>query len=335
MLTLAFSALLFAILFSGFFSGAEIAFFSLSEARVASLIKQNRRNAKLVAKLKSNPDKLLTTILIGNNLVNIGSSSIVTYALTDVFGSNGVGIATGVMTFAILTFGEIMPKTIASRYAQFIALRSARTLLLLEIMLFPMVWFFEQFSKLPRLVLKGGGGHNTITDEDVTSMAAIGYNQGQLLDYERDAITNILKLNDTHMSKIMTPKRDVTMVLETLTLAEVVKTVRTERYSRVPLYSAKSNQITSFIFLKDILGYPRESWSTITASQIARKPLIAQENDLVHNVYKKLLKNRTHMVIVTNSRRQVVGIATLEDVIEEVLGEIYDETDPTHTVSNH
>jgi putative hemolysin len=327
MLTIIVLAILFAIIFSGFFSGAEIAFFSLSQSRIASLIKQGRLNAELVAKLKSNPDRLLTTILIGNNLVNIGSSAIVTYAMTELYGSSGVGIATGVMTFTILTFGEIIPKTIASRYAQFIALTLAKPLFIIEIVIFPVVWIFEKFGKLPRLILKGGGSHNRITDEDVSSMASIGFNQGGLLEYERDVITNILTLNDTTMGKIMTPKEKVTIIEENLTLDAVVQTVRTTSYSRIPMYSEITHDVTGFLFLKDILQYPRVSWSDITAKKLARKPLIANDTDLVHHIFQKLLNKKTHMVIVYNKNKKFVGIATLEDIIEEVLGEIYDETD--------
>lgn len=326
MLILALISIVFAILFSGFFSGAEIAFFSLSEARIQSLLRQKKKGIRLVAKLKDTPDRLLTTILIGNNLVNIGSSALVTYAFTQALGSTGVGLATGVMTLAILTFGEILPKTIATRYAEQIALRSARLLWVLQVAMWPVVWFFEQFSKLPRFLLKGVSQQN-ITDEDVASMASISYSQGELLDYERDTITNILTLNDTPVSKIMTPKSKMLMVDGLLDLAEVVRLVNTEHYSRIPLYDAKEDRITGFLFLKDVLSYKRSQWSNITAQEIARKPLEALDTDLAHTIYRSLLKNRTHLFVVYNKKGELVGMATLEDVIEEVLGEIYDETD--------
>jgi len=235
-----------AICLSAFFSGAEIAFFSLSDMKVQSLIKHGRKNAKLIAQLKSNPDRLLTTILIGNNLVNIGSSAVVTYSMTELLGSQGVGLATGIMTLAILTFGEIIPKTIATRYASHIALRSARLLYTIQILLFPFVYLFEQFSKLPRLLLKDDVSHNKITDTDVASMATISYDQGGLLEYERDAITNILTLNDTQVNKIMTPKSQMIMVKPTDTLADIVKTVRSEHYSRIPVYDATNDTVMGY-----------------------------------------------------------------------------------------
>jgi putative hemolysin len=327
MLTLALVSIIFAVLFSGFFSGAEIAFFSLSEARMQSLLRQKRKGVNLAVKLKANPDRLLTTILIGNNLVNIGASALVTYAFTQAMGSSGVGLATGIMTLTILTFGEILPKTIATRYAEQIALRSARLLWTLQVALWPVVWFFEQFSKLPRLLLKGGSSRQNITDEDVASMASISYKQGELLDYERDAITNILTLNDTPVSKIMTPKSKMLMIDGSLDLAEVVRLVNNEHYSRIPLYDVKEDRVTGFLFLKDVLNYKRSQWSKITAQEISRKPLEALDTDLAHTLYRSLLKNRTHLFVIYNKKGELVGMATLEDVIEEVLGEIYDETD--------
>lgn len=327
MLTLPFLVVFFSVLFSGFFSGVEIAYFSLDQIKIKSLVKQKKRNAQLVASLKKNPDRLLTTILIGNNLVNIGASALLTYLMTELYGSQGVAIATGVMTFAILTFGEIVPKSIATRYAPFIALRSARLLFLLQIILFPFVWIFEQFSKIPRFFLKGGGQHYKITDDDVASMAAISYDQGELLDYERDAITNVLTLNDTQLKQIMTPIQSVVSTLEDTTLDEVVKTLRSTHFSRIPVYSSDLKTIKSFIFLKDILYQQRSAWSSMTAKEIARPALQAKDTDLVHIVYKKLLHNRTHLVVVIGRSNRVVGIVTLEDIIEEVLGEIYDETD--------
>lgn len=327
MLTVPLLVVLFSVIFSGFFSGAEIAYFSLDQIKVKSLVKRGKKNAKLVAKLKANPDRLLTTILIGNNLVNIGSSALLTYLMTELYGSTGVGIATGVMTFMILTFGEIVPKSIATRYAAAIALRSAKLLFALQIAMFPAVWLFEQFSKIPRIFLKGGNTHAKITDDDVASMAAISYNQGELLDYERDAITNVLTLNDTHLSKIMTPMKQVVAVLSNTPIDEVVKTLRTNHFSRIPIFESDGKTIKSFIFLKDILYFPRNEWQNKKAGEISRPALRANDTDLVHNVYQKLLEKRTHMVIVHNVKKQVVGIVTLEDIIEEVLGEIYDETD--------
>ncbi len=326
MLSLALVIIIISIFLSGFFSGAEIAFFSLSQARVQSMLRQKKRGAKLVAQLKTNPDRLLTTILIGNNLVNIGASASVTYLMTEALGSIGVGLATGVMTLAILIFGEILPKTIATRYAEAIALRLAYPLYLLQTALFPVVIIFEYLSKLPRLLLKSPSQQN-ITDEDVVSMASISYSQGELLDYERDTITNVLALNDTPVHKIMTPRSEMVMVEGDQDLVEVVRQVNVERFSRVPIYNPHTDRVTGFLFLKDILNYPRSRWAEITANQIARKPLEALDTDLAHTLYQSLLKNRTHLFVIYNKQGKLVGMATLEDVIEEVLGEIYDETD--------
>ncbi len=317
-----------AVFFSGFFSASEIAYFSLTEVKLKSLVKKNIKNSQYIAKLKSNPERLLTTILIYNNLVNIGTSSVVTYIMTNLFGSTGIGIATGSLTLIFLVFGDIVPKSIATRYSIQIALRSARILYYLQLSILPIVWFFEQISKAPRYILRNKQDGSQITDEDVVSMASISFNQGEILEYERDVITNILNLDDTQVKKVMTPKSQMQMVSSDLTLAEIVKTVNKQHYSRIPIYHYETNEMIGFIFLRDILYQPKTKWTILTAMDILRPPLVAHETDLLHDVYNMLIKNSTHLIIVKNKNEDLVGMVTLEDIIEEVLGEIYDETDP-------
>ncbi len=321
-------SILIAVLFSGFFSASEIAYFSLSEVKLKTLLKKKIGNAQYVSKLKSNPERLLTTILIYNNLVNIGTSAVVTYAMTQLYGSNGVGLATGLMTLVILIFGDIIPKSLATRYSGQISLKTSKILLLLQTLLFPVIWVFEKISKLPKRFLKKDLEDSQITVDDVVSMATISFDQGEILDYERDIITNVLNLDDTRVKRIMTPKSQMKIVDSELSLFEVVKSVNEQHYSRIPIYKGTKDQIIGFIFLRDILYIPKEEWITLKAKDIARKPLVVKDTDLLDKVYKLLLRNRTHLVIVEDKEKQVVGMLTLEDIIEEVLGEIYDETDP-------
>lgn len=328
MIPLVIISIIVAVLFSGFFSASEIAYFTLSDIKLKTLVRKKIKYADYVKKLKSNPERLLTTILIYNNLVNVGTAAVVTYAMTEIYGSAGVGIATGIMTLVILVFGDIIPKSIATRYSVQITLKTSKIIYILQMALFPVIWFFEQISKLPRLILKSKQLNSQITEEDVVSMASASFDQGEILASERDIITNVLDLDTTRVSEIMTPKRRMRMIESSTTLAETVKNLRKEHFSRVPVYTKIENNVDGFIFLRDILYLPKDQWTVLTAKDIIREPLIAKDTDLLHKAYKLLINSRTHIMIVKNRKNDLVGMVTLEDIIEEVLGEIYDETDP-------
>lgn len=329
MIPLVIIAISVAVLFSGFFSASEIAYFTLTDIKLKTLVRKNAKNSGYAKKLKSNPERLLTTILVYNNLVNIGTASVVTYAMTEVFGSTGIGIATGIMTLLTLVFGDIIPKTIATRYSVQIVLRTAKIMYFLQLAFFPIILAFEQVSKLPRLILKSKQLNSQITAEDVVSMASTSFDQGEIYDYERDIITNVLDLDTTSIRGVMTPLKQMRMVEAKMDLTEIISTVRKAHFSRIPVYRNDINNVVGFIFLRDILYLPKEQWKTLTAMDILREPLRAKDTDKLHKVYRLLLKNRTHLVIVKDSDKKLVGMVTLEDIIEEVLGEIYDETDPT------
>lgn len=328
MIPLVIIAISLAVLFSGFFAASEIAYFTLTDVKLKTLVRKKARNYSYAKKLKSNPERLLTTILVYNDLVNIGTASIVTYAMTELFGSTGVGIATGIMTLVILVFGDIVPKSIATRYSVQIVLRTAKLMYFLQIAFFPIIWIFEQVSKLPRLIMRSKQLNSQITAEDVVSMASTSFDQGEIYDYERDIITNVLDLDTTLIKKIMTPLSKMRMVEANIDLTQIISTVRKAHFSRIPVYKNDINNVVGFIFLRDILYLPKDQWKILTAMDIIREPLKAKETDKLHKVYRLLLKNRTHLVIVKNSDKKLVGMVTLEDIIEEVLGEIYDETDP-------
>jgi len=328
MIPLVIIAISIAVLFSGFFSASEIAYFALTDIKLKTLVRKKVKNSGYAKRLKSNPERLLTTILVYNDLVNIGTASIATFAMTEIFGSTGIGIATGIMTLVTLVFGDIIPKSIATRYSVQIVLRTAKLMYFLQILFFPIILIFEQVSKLPRLIMKSKQLNSQITAEDVVSMASTSFDQGEIYDYERDIITNVLDQNTTSIKRIMTPLSQMRMVESNMDLTQIISTVRKAHFSRIPVYKDNINNVVGFIFLRDILYIPKDQWKTLTAMDITREPLRVKETDKLHKVYRLLLKNRTHLVIVKNSEKKLVGMVTLEDIIEEVLGEIYDETDP-------
>ncbi|MBR9692824.1 DUF21 domain-containing protein, partial [Candidatus Woesearchaeota archaeon] len=192
---------------SGFFSGAEIAMISLSRLQVDRLVKQKKRNAALLEKLKSNPHKLLETILIGNNLVNIGAAALATKLSIDLYGNVGVGIATGVTTFLVLLFGEIIPKSVAVNHRKRISLIIAPILYVLQWILTPIIWFIDGFSSVFTKMF-GEPEPERVTEEEILDVVSAGEQDGSLKKREREMIQNVLEFDDTNVDEIMTPRLD-------------------------------------------------------------------------------------------------------------------------------
>lgn len=318
---------LVSILLSGFFSGTEIAFFSLNEAKIHSLVKKKVKGAKLLEKLKSNPERLLVTILIGNNIVNIGSSSLITSLVTQQYGSQAVGVATGMMIFLVLTFGEIVPKSIATTYSSQIARYTAFPIYLFQITLLPISFLFELISKFTLKIVSRGKKEEESTEEDLLSIAAIGYKKGTLEAHEHKVIRKILKLNDTRVSKVMTSKENMYVINGEDTLNTVIKKIKENHYSRLPVYLENTDNIVGFLITKDIISFPKYKWSELKVKDIMRKVLFVKDNMLLSELYPKLQTEKLHLAIVQDKTNNTVGLITLENIIEELLGEIYDETD--------
>lgn len=314
------------IILSGLFSGSEIAFFSLSDAKIHTLVDQKIKGASYLKKIKLNSDKLLITILIGNNIVNIGSSALATYLATEAFGSQGVGIATGVMTLLILTFGEIVPKSLAAKYAAEVALIMAFPIYVLMYLLTPISIGFEYLLKITNKIL---GSNRTpapvVTEEEVKAMSEIGLKVGVVEDHENEFIQNIFSLNDTKVSEAMTPKKYVHMVSGEKYLSQIIRDVISKHYSRVPVYMGDRNNIIGFLLVKEVLKYPRSNWAKIQVKDVIRKPLYVRDSKILIDLYEKFIAEKIHIAIVKNSKKKVVGLITMEDIIEEVLGEIDDE----------
>lgn len=319
--------ILISVVLSGFFSGAEIAFFSLTEAKVHSLEKDKTRGAALVSKLKANPERLLITILICNNAINIVSASVVTVLVAERIGSNAIGIASGVMTLMILIFGEIVPKSLSARFAVRMARISAYPLSLLQIILSPLIYILESLTKLINRIFKQKNTTAAETEAELTSLAQLGYKHGRVEELEHEVIRNVFTLNDTKVTKAMTKREDIVMVDAEKTINETIKTIKKEKYSRIPIYKNDPDSILGFVMVKDMITVPRDRWTTTTLSQIKHTVVFVRPSTVLSDLFNEFIHKHTHMAIVRNSKKQVLGLITIEDIIEEVLGEIEDETD--------
>ena len=310
------------IFLSAVFSGSEIAMFSLSDHKIRHLMEKNVRGAKLLYSLKHDSHKLLITILIGNNIVNIGAASLATVLALELFGNFGVGIATGVMTFLILIFGEIMPKAFATKNAQTIALLMAPIINFLKYIFYPFVLFFNM---LTRLVIPSNQGTNDVllTEDEVKDMLKISEEQGEIKQQEEEMIQNIFKLDDTLAEQIMTPRPKVFALEKDSRVIDVLDLILEKGYSRIPIYDKELDDIVGIVHTKDLLGNDKQK----KISTFMRPAFFILETKKIDALLYDFKQKQSHLAIVVNEHGTVVGVITIEDLLEEIVGEIYDETD--------
>jgi CBS domain containing-hemolysin-like protein len=321
-----FAVLCVLLLLSGFFSSAETALFSISKAKAIHLAKQTGPTNKLIKKMKADPHRLLTTILIGNNIVNIGASAIATAITIDLFESHAVGIATGVMTFLILIFGEIFPKSIATRNNILIARLVIFPLYWLSILFTPLVIFLNFIPKLTGKIHK----KPIVTEEELMTFVEVVEEEGGIEEEEKALIENIFEFDDTNASEIMTPRADMFVidVNEELKLEEIVKS----GFTRIPVIEGDIDHVVGILNIKDLLMHQATSDEPIDVRKIMRGPYFVPENKKLDNLLQQFKKRKQHMAIIVDEHGGVSGLITLEDALEEIVGEIIDETD---TVEPH
>ncbi|PIW36509.1 MAG: hemolysin [Candidatus Kerfeldbacteria bacterium CG15_BIG_FIL_POST_REV_8_21_14_020_45_12] len=327
--------LIILILLSGFFSGAEIALFSLSSAKVRALVARKSRNAKLLQRVKARPQRLLITILIGNNLVNISASSLATVVAIDKFGNAGVGVATGVMTFLILFLGEITPKSIAQKYAEQLSLRVAPIMRFLMLALSPLVWVMYILTRGVQVITKTDKLTSSVSEEEVRAMVDIGHEEGSLEHGEKEMIQNVFLLNDIAAEDVMTPDEYMVYFNTDTLLREAIAVIEESGFSRFPVRSATGDEVVGVLYIKDVFallakqahaGATDEVYDT-PISQLIKSPFFVPETMHVDDLMKEFQKVRKHIAIVVDEHGKTRGLVTLEDLLEEIVGEIVDETD--------
>jgi CBS domain containing-hemolysin-like protein len=318
--------LLVLLVFSGVFSGSETALVTLSLARVEALVKEGRTGAKALYQLKKDPSRMLTTILIGNNLVNIAASALATVMATREFGSAGPGIAVGVLTLFILVFGEITPKSLATRYSERMSLFIAVPLLIFMRLIYPLVWFFGHFTSwIHRLT--GGKGDPTVTESELIGMLGYGVEEGAIEHNEQKIIERVFAFNDLKVRDVMTPKGKIFSLDKMLTVAEALPVVSQERYSRIPLFEGQNDNFTKVLYLRDLLRASADGQLDKQLGNIGHEPLFVSQYQAIDDLFATLRRRNRLFSIVVDEYGDVRGIVTLEDLLEELVGEIYDESD--------
>ena len=312
---------------SAFFSGLEVALVGVRKSKVVQLLNQGEKGAKALYKLKTNPSWMMSSVNLGNNLVNVGSSALATSLAIRLFGNDGLGIAVGVMTFLILVFGEITPKTYCNANSTKIALRYAPVLLGFSYIFFPVVKFFEIIT---RGVVKITGSSNEpppITEDDIRGVIDQGHAEKALEKDEMDLVHGALKFDDTVVRSVMTPRTKMFTLNSKTILFEALHEINQNGYSRIPIYGSSPDDIVGIVHVRDVLKEFENDNKMKNLEQISRKPVFVSQEKMVSSLLKEMKGRKTHMAIVVDEHGGVEGLVTLEDLIEEIVGEIEDETD--------
>jgi len=327
------------ILLSGVFSASETALVSLTNSKVDELVSQKIRNSKILQKLKRDPHKLLITILIGNNIVNVGASALAALVFTEMFESSGLGIATGVMTFLILVFGEITPKAFAYQHAVGFSLMMCRPIRFLQIILFPLVWFFDKIVDVSTHLF-GSTKRHTVTEGEIVAMLKIGTQEGSIEKQERELIENVLEFNDIEVEEVMTPRVNIEAIHNEMTIQEAVEYALIHTHSRIPVYEGDMDNIVGIMTLKQLLKLNNEESGRKKIKNLdLMHPLEVPHAKKINKLFADFQRRHQHIAIVIDEHGGTAGLVTMEDLLEEIVGEIVDETDvpdkPVKVISDH
>ena len=316
------------LVLSAFFSASETAFTSISKLKVRHMLDANVKGAKHIAKILDNPNKMLTSILVGNNIVNITMTSIATALTIHYFGESGTGIAAVVTTIFILLFGEITPKTIANAFPEKVCLGIAVILRVVILVFTPFAFVFSKISDVLLILFgrKNGKKKVSITEEELKTMVNVSQEEGVLETDEQEMIFNIIEFNDTEVGKIMTPRTEIVGVDINAGYDEVFRVFKENQYSRIPVYQNSLDEIVGVLHLKDLVLFDKDK-NVYHNKNYMKEPYITWENFKVSDVFKKMKSSKCTMGIVLDEYGGTAGIVTIEDFVEEIVGDINDEYD--------
>lgn len=315
------------LVLSALFSSSETALTTVNRIRVRTLAGQGDKRAMTLLAVLQNPEKMLSVILIGNNVVNLYASSLATTVTLSLFGSKLVGVATGILTLAVLVFGEVAPKTMASRNAEQIALRAAGPVKVLMWLFTPLVFVV---NNLARLVMKLFGAdrpskRELMTAEELRTIVQVGHEDGVIENSERKMIDNVFDFGDRNARDIMIPRIDMTCIDVEAGYDELMEVVREEKYTRIPVYKESTDTIVGILNIKDLLFRAQDKPFRI--AELMRKPLFTYEQKKTSELMVEMRKNYTNLAIVLDEYGVTAGMVTMEDILEEIVGEIRDEYD--------
>lgn len=313
------------IIMSAYFSATETAFSSLNRIRIKNMAEKGNKRACLVMRLSENYDSLLSTILIGNNIVNIASASLATVLFVKMLGDEiGPSVSTAVTTIVVLIFGEVSPKSIAKESPEKFAMFSAPFLNMLMVLLTPFNFLFGQWKKLLSMIIKSSD-KSGITEEELLSIVEEAKQGGGIDEQENMLIRSALEFTEQEAVDILTPRIDITAVSTEATKEEIAAVFADTAYSRLPIFEDTIDHIVGIIYQKDFYNYVYHVDKEI--SEIIRPALFVPQNKKIGILLKELQQKKIHIAVVLDEYGGTVGIITLEDILEELVGEIWDEYD--------
>ena len=318
----------FLLILSAFFSSAETAFTSVNKIRIKTLADEGSKRAALLLSLIDNSAKFLSTILIGNNIVNIAASSLTTTLAIDLFGNTAIGIATGILTLLILVFGEITPKTMASIHAEKMALSYAPVIKFLVIVFTPITFIVSKLARGVMFIFRidPDKTDSHMTENELLTIVETSAQDGVIESDEQEMITNVVDFGDTLAKDVMVPAINMTCVEDTITYDELIEVFRADQYSRMPVYHESRDTITGIIWAKDLL-VKYDSTKEFKVADYMREPFFTYEYKKTSELMSELKNKYKSMAIVLDEYGTTAGLLTIEDLIEEIVGEIRDETD--------
>ena len=318
--------LIILILFSGLFSATEIAYSSSNKIRLKNMDNDDISGASTALKILDDFDNFLTATLIGNNIVNISSASIATVLFTRIYGANGPTISTIVLTIVVLIFGEITPKSIAKKMPERFACKISGFVKFYMLIFIPFIWLFSLWKKLINLLVQVDDEDSDIQDELIT-MVDEAEKDGDLEEHQSDLISAAIEFNDLDVKDVLTPRVNIVAVNITMSIREIEKVFRLNSFSRLPVYENSIDNIVGVIHEKDFYSSLYEDGDKCTIKKVIKPVIYTSESVKISTLLKQLQKAKLHLAVVTDEYGGTAGIITLEDIIEELVGEIWDEHD--------
>ncbi len=315
------------LLLSAFFSSAETALTTVNRIRMRTLAEDGDKRAERVLRITDDSGKMLSAILIGNNIVNLSASSIATSLAIELWGSVGAGIATGILTFLILIFGEISPKTLATIYSERIALTYSAAIELLIKILTPVIFLINKLSMGFLLLMRVDpkAGEQQLTEEELRTIVDVGKESGVLETEEHEMINNLFDFGDAQAKEVMVPRIDMTFANIASTYDELIEIFQKDKFTRLPVYEDTTDNVVGILNMKDLLLYKDKAHFCIR--DIMREPYFTYEHKNTAELFMEMRKSSISLAIVLDEYGATAGLITLEDLLEEIVGEIRDEYD--------
>lgn len=323
-------AVIILIMLSAFFSSAETALTTVNKHRLRAMADDGNKTAEKVLRLVENPSKMLSAILIGNNVVNISSSAIATSLTTKVFGNAYIGISTGVLTLVVLLFGEITPKTFSTLYSEKISLLYIHIIKPLTVILTPVIWIVDILSGFIFWVLRidKDKAQNTMTEGELRTIVDVSMEDGVIEKEEKSMINNVVDFGDSKAKDVMIPRADMAVVSIDADYDEIFEAFKEDHYSRLPVYDDNKDTVIGILYLKDLFFFKDgKSSDAFSIREVMREPFFVYEYQKTSSIMAEMRNRFVSLAIVLDEYGTAVGLITLEDLLEEIVGEIRDEFD--------